>query len=113
MGEDLSGKRYCFDLDETLCITQGTDYTLSTPMNDRITVVNKLYDNGGYIIIFTARGSLTGKDFSALTQRQLDDWGVRYHELLFGKPAADIYVDDKGLSDRDFFSTSSGRIVEA
>jgi hypothetical protein len=23
------------------------------------------------------------------------DWGVRHHELRFGKPAADVYVDDR------------------
>ena len=25
-------------------------------------------------------------------------WGVRYHELRFGKPAADYYVDDRMIS---------------
>ena len=25
-------------------------------------------------------------------------WGVKYHELKFGKPNADYYVDDKMLS---------------
>ena len=24
------------------------------------------------------------------------DWGVKYHNLVFGKPNADIYIDDKG-----------------
>ena len=29
---------------------------------------------------------------------QLDGWGVRHHELRFGKPAADYYVDDRMIS---------------
>ena len=38
-----------------------------------------------------------------LTEKQLNKWGVKYHRLFLGKPAADIYVDDKGIADTDFF----------
>jgi hypothetical protein len=38
-----------------------------------------------------------------LTKQQLKDWGVKYNELIFGKPDADIFVDDKGISDKIFF----------
>ena len=30
-----------------------------------------------------------------LTEKQLEKWGVKYHELLFGKPHADVFIDDK------------------
>ncbi len=30
--------------------------------------------------------------------------GVNYHELFMGKPAGDLYIDDKGIKDEDFFS---------
>ena len=33
-----------------------------------------------------------------MTRQQMADWGVNYHELRFGKPAADYYVDDRLLS---------------
>jgi hypothetical protein len=48
--------------------------------------------------LFTARGSTTGKNWQFLTKKQLSNWGVSYHKLLFGKPAADYYIDDRMLS---------------
>ena len=45
--------RYCFDIDGTIC-TPGTckscQYEGATPKKDRIEYVNKLYDEGHYII---------------------------------------------------------------
>ena len=53
--------------------------------------------------MFTARGSTTDIDWKELTEQQLHTWGVKYHKLLFGKPEADIFVDDKAISDILFF----------
>ena len=39
-----------------------------------------------------------------LTQAQLKMWGVKYHELLMGKPHADIFIDDKASPDYVFFN---------
>ena len=51
--------RYCIDIDGTICTPGegcGTcQYENATPKKDRIEVVNKLYDDGHYIIYFTAR----------------------------------------------------------
>ena len=94
---------YCFDLDETLCRTSGLEYDKAEPLTSRIQRVNELYDAGNTILVFTARGSQTGLDHFDLTRTQLKRWGLRFHELILGKPAADIYVDDRGISDSDFF----------
>ena len=95
---------YCFDLDNTLCKTEGADYKNATPIEERIQRVNHLYiDNE--IIIYTARGATTGQDWLSLTEKQLSAWKVRYHRLVFGKPTADIYVDDKGIRDNVFFES--------
>ena len=59
-------------------------------------MVNKLFDEGNEIIIFTARGSTTNIDWTKQTEKQLSEWNVKYHKLLLGKPYADIYIDDKG-----------------
>jgi len=37
---------YCFDLDGTLCNTDGNNYKDSTPKKDRIKIVNALYEEG-------------------------------------------------------------------
>jgi hypothetical protein len=95
---------YCFDLDNTLCVTVDGDYKNSTPIQDRIDRVNKLHSEGNRIIIDTARGSVTGIDWFDLTKSQLDSWGVIYDELRVGiKKYADVYIDDKGISDTVFF----------
>ena len=41
---------YCFDLDDTLCRTEGMDYENAKPIQKRLDRVNKLYDEGHTII---------------------------------------------------------------
>ena len=55
------------------------------------------------IIFLTARGFVTKINWYELTASQLEKWGVQYHELYLTKPHADIYIDDKGLKDSEFF----------
>ena len=103
--------KYVFDLDGTLCTSFGSDYSLAEPKFSRIEVVNTLYDEGHRIVILTARGMGRSNDdsriasqlFEELTREQLRLWGVKYHSLVMGKPAGDIYIDDKGERDHDFF----------
>ena len=73
----------------------GLDYATAVPIRDNIDRINRLYEAGCHIILYTARGSGTGQDWSALTREQMQQWGVRHHELRFGKPAADVYIDDR------------------
>lgn len=93
---------YCFDIDDTICKTDGMNYESTTPMVERIAKINKLYEAGHVIKFLTARGSKTGIDWTEVTKLQLEKWGVQYHELQLGKPFADHYIDDKGISDKDF-----------
>ena len=94
--KERTRKTFCFDIDGVIAtITPGNDYRLAAPRRDTITHINRLYDAGHEIILFTARGSATGIDWSDVTKEQMKRWGVRYHHLRFGKPAADVYVDDR------------------
>ena len=54
---------YCFDLDNTLCLTESNIYEESKPIKDRIEIVNRLYEEGNTIIIDTARGCASGKNW--------------------------------------------------
>ena len=94
---------YCFDIDGTICTNTNGDYEKAEPLTDRINIVNNLYLEGHKIIMFTARGSTTNIDWTTLTKLQLKDWGVMYNKLIFGKPDADIFIDDKAMSDKLFF----------
>ena len=98
-----NGKRkYVIDIDGTLCTQDGTDYGNASPKYDVIEKINRLYDEGNHIVLFTARGYETHVDWSELTLMQLQIWGIKYHDLIFGKPSADIYVDDKACHINDF-----------
>lgn len=99
------GMRYCFDIDGTLCYTPNNefgkpDYVNAKPLLFMVDQVNKLYDEGNYIILQTARGKGSGIDHTELTKKQLNEWGYKYHELfpMFCKPTADLFVDDKGIN---------------
>jgi len=101
--------KYCFDIDGTLCETPNNefgkpDYLNASPLPFMVEQVNRLYDEGNYIIIQTARGKGSGIDHTELTKKQLDEWGYKYHELfpMFCKPTADIFIDDKGINVEDW-----------
>ena len=94
---------YCIDVDGTICTkTEDSSYEHALPYQSMIDKINKLYDEGHHIKIFTARGGNTGKDWTKLTADQLRKLGVKYHTLIMGKPAADFYIDDKGIHPNDF-----------
>lgn len=103
--------KYVFDLDGTLCTFTNGNYFEALPINYRISQLNELYEKGHYIVIATARGmgssgnnkSVAEEKWLELTKKQLQEWEISYHELHMGKPAGDIYIDDKGISDKDFF----------
>ena len=95
---------YCFDIDGTLCSKDNEDYNYALPYKNRIEEVNKLYEKGEKIILFTARWAATGIDWKELTKKQLKDWNVKHHELIFGKPHADVFIDDKAQDIFNWFN---------
>ena len=98
--------RYCLDLDNTICITPKNEYEKSTIIEKAKNLVNKLYDNGNYIIINTARGASSGIDWTDFTKKQLADWGVKYNELVTNKkPNADVFIDDKNMSIEEWYNS--------
>jgi hypothetical protein len=87
------------DIDETICNSPDKpDYTTSTPIIANIKKANKLYEEGNTIIYWTARGTQTGIDWTDVTKKQFNDWGVKYHDLKFGKPYYDLFIDDKNIN---------------
>jgi mannose-6-phosphate isomerase-like protein (cupin superfamily) len=117
LGQDpVLRQRIVFDLDGCLCSQTAGDYEHAQPNPRAIALVNRLYDCGHEITIHTARfmGRNGNNAFRAIhqgfafTQQQLCAWGVRYHLLVMGKPAADLVVDDRSL----FFRNDWERIAE-
>jgi len=91
---------YCFDIDGTLCTkTNNNNYPLAVPIPIMIEEVNRLYDSGHYIKLYTARGASSKIDWTELTTKQVNDWGIKHHELILNqKPSYDIFVDDKAYN---------------
>jgi hypothetical protein len=95
-------RTFVVDLDGVVAsLVPGNDYARATPLRANVARVNALHDRGHRVVLFTARGGVSGIDWSELTRRQLAEWGVRYHELRFGKPAGDYYIDDRSVSLED------------
>jgi hypothetical protein len=92
------------DIDNTICKTKDTNYRDATPLINRITKINHLYEEGHTIIYWTGRGSSTGKDWTEITKNQLELWNVKYHKLLFNKPVYDLFIDDKNINSETFFN---------
>lgn len=86
------------DIDNTICKTNGMDYSMASPLENNIKKINKLYDEGNKIHYWTARGTVTKINHYDLTKNQLDSWGCKYHSLSVGeKPAYDLLICDKSI----------------
>lgn len=94
------------DIDDTICYREEKDqldYTQSIPYTERITKINKLYNEGHTIVYWTARGTKTGINWFTITHKQLIEWGCKFHELRLGKPHYDLYIDDKSINSEEYF----------
>ena len=99
--------RIVFDLDGVICELKkpSESYSDVIPKKKVIQKMKNLKDEGHYLIIHTGRHmrSCDGdvekviEKIGQTTQNWLKKWQVPYDELIFGKPYADIYIDDLGV----------------
>jgi len=92
------------DIDHTICnVDNLLDYTDAIPWQDNIDKVNQLYDDGHKIVYWTARGTGTGLDWRETTEKQFEEWGVKYHKLILKKPLYNVFIDDRNINTSEFF----------
>ena len=99
--------RIVFDLDGVICELKkpSESYADVIPKNDVIEKMRGLKEDGHYLIIHTGRHMRTCngdvseviEKIGKITEDWLEKWKVPYDELIFGKPHADIYIDDLGI----------------
>jgi capsule biosynthesis phosphatase len=99
--------RICIDLDGVICELkkEGQTYDQLSPVEGAIEKLHQLKAAGHYIIIQTARHMKTcegnvGKvqaRIGAATLNWLEKNKVPYDEIYFGKPWAQIYIDDNAF----------------
>ena len=105
----MYNKRIVFDIDDTISFTTNRDWENAKPNQPIIDKINKLFNDGWEIFLYTARGSITApqnadKKYRTIIETWMKNHNVSYHELIFGKPLGVYYVDDKGLSPDEFLS---------
>ena len=96
--------RICIDVDGTVCKTRQLtqSYSEVKPVEGAIEALKELRRLGHYIIFYTARHMKTCEgNVGQVVARQgntllswLEKHGVEYDEIWFGKPYADVYLDD-------------------
>jgi capsule biosynthesis phosphatase len=116
--EKIKPLRICFDLDNTLVSYPKItgDYTSVEPIYKNIAFLKYLKSFGHTIIIYTARrmkthNSNVGKvmaDIGIITFETLNRFDIPYDEIYFGKPYANVYIDDLALNAYDNLEKSLG-----
>lgn len=99
--------RICIDLDGVICKLRGPgqSYAELEPVPGAVEKLKQLKAAGHYLIIATARHMKTcegnvGRVIArqgAVTLEWLRRHGIEYDEIHFGKPHAQIYLDDNAM----------------
>ena len=100
----MKKKIFCFDIDGVICNTKENNYYKAKPNKKTIKLINELYKKNK-IIIFTSRYMGRNNDNIkkakaqgySQTLKQLNNWGLNFHQLKFGKPSYDFFLDDKNI----------------
>ena len=110
--------RICIDLDGTICELRqpGETYADVKPKAGAREFIKMLHENGHTVIIHTARNMQTQghnvgrviKNVGKVTLDWLEDNHIEYDEIFFGKPNADITIDDRCIRFEDWSALSLG-----
>ena len=114
--------RICFDLDNTLVTFPKItgDYTSVKPLQKNINFLKSLKMRGHTIIIYTARRMKTynndiGKvltNIGKITFNTLEKFDIPFDEIYFGKPYANMYIDDLGVNCYDNLEKTTGFYID-
>ena len=111
--EHKEEKSIIFDLDKTLCSKKklNESYMDVKPIKPMINLLNKLHDEGYFIIIESARNMVTQcndegrviQNIGEDTLRWLRENNVKYDSIKFGKSYGIMYVDDKAIRPSELY----------
>lgn len=119
----IEKQRICFDLDNTLVTFpfKQRDYSSVKPIQKNIDFLKYLRKFGHTIIIYTARrmkthsGNMGGAmaDIGKITFDTLEKFDIPYDEIYFGKPYANVYIDDAALNAFDNLEKATGFYMDS
>ena len=83
----------CIDLDHTLCRSTPEAYERAAPIEGAAEGLKNLRAGGWYVVLHTARHFNHWRTTTAWLARN----GFEYDQLVFGKPPARFYIDDRAI----------------
>ena len=99
--------RIVIDIDGTICPIKEKEqsYADLIPHKDAVDKLKEMRASGHYIILQTARNMATCesnvgkvmKNIGKITLDWLEKHDIVYDEIFFGKPNAEIYIDDRAF----------------
>jgi len=90
---ELESRTICIDLDQTLCL-KCEDYAIAEPVPGAQKALATLRKAGWIIVLYTARHF----NHWQLTVDWLSRHGFAYDQIVFGKPPARFYIDDRAIA---------------
>jgi trehalose-6-phosphatase len=86
--------RFLIDIDGTVVTQQKPgEYEKAVPLPGAVEAVNALYDKGHQVVFYTSRNF----KYLQQTYESLKNFGFRFHHISFGKPHAEIIIDDRAV----------------
>jgi capsule biosynthesis phosphatase len=113
--------RIVIDLDGTICTLKQKHETYADVQlkPGAAEFIKKIRLEGHYVIIQTARNMATCesnigkvlKNVGKVTLEWLEQNEVEYDEIYFGKPNANLYIDDRAFRFEDWKNMSTEKLV--
>ena len=104
---ELESRTLCIDLDYTLCVARG-DYAQAKPIPGTQEALSQLRQAGWVIVLYTARHF----NHWQVTEDWLARHGLVYDQLVFGKPPARFYIDDRAIPFKGDWKEVCRRLAE-
>lgn len=114
--------RIAVDLDGTICPIKNPDqaYGDLEPLPGAAEALRELRRQGHIVIIQTARNMKTCqanlgrvlKNVGLITLEWLERYGIEYDEIYFGKPNAEVYIDDRALRFASWQELDEARLLD-
>jgi CMP-N,N'-diacetyllegionaminic acid synthase len=95
----LKGKIYIFDVDGVLATyVRKNDFESARALQDSINIVNQLYARGNRILLHSNLGTSQNSDRNRAFEKMIQDWGVKYHEVIYSDLQSDYCITDRSTS---------------
>lgn len=93
--KSIETKTICIDIDGTICSQESPEnYSDAIPLDGAIDTLKKIKKEGFNIVLFTARHF----NHWETTKKWLKKYNIVYDQIVFGKPTAIYYVDDRAIN---------------